>query len=57
MEQNILYWLWLTTCRGVSSVDITALLEQFDAVEEIYKESDFLSVDGIELAAKRYKLS
>ncbi len=53
MEQSILYWLWLTTCRGVSSVDITSLLEQFDTIDEIYKETDFSTVTDIKPSAKR----
>ena len=53
MEQNKLYWLWLTSLRGVSHVTITALLEQFDTVEAIYAEKDFSRIEGIKPAAKR----
>lgn len=53
MEQNTLYWLWLTNCRSVSCADITSLLEQFDSVEEIYKETDFLAVTDIKPSARK----
>lgn len=53
MEKQILYWLWLTTCRGISAKDITALMEQFDTVEEIYAEKDFSHVSDIKPTARR----
>ena len=53
MENRILYWLWLTTMQGVSNSEITALFEQFDDIEEIYKRTDFIDVRGIRPSAKR----
>lgn len=41
MEKSILYWLWLTSARGISSKDITTLFEHMDTVEEIYACKDF----------------
>lgn len=53
MEQNTLYWLWLTNCRDVSCMEITSLLEQFETVEEIYKEKDFSFMSDIKPSARR----
>ena len=53
MEQQMLYWLWLTNCRSVSSIDITSLLEHFDTVEEIYKEKDFSAFGAIKPVARK----
>lgn len=53
MEQNALYWLWLTNLRGVSHTEITSLLEQFDTPEEIYKQEDFSLVKDIKASTKK----
>ncbi|MBO5060184.1 MAG: DNA-processing protein DprA [Clostridia bacterium] len=53
MEKQKLYWLWLTTIYGISNGDITALLEQFDSIEEIYAERDFAAVVNIKPSIKR----
>ena len=45
--RNELYWLWLTTLGGITSFDITALMENFDSVEEIYAETKFDGILGI----------
>lgn len=47
MENNALYWIWLTLSCGISNNDINGLLEQFDSVEEIYKETDFSKVINV----------
>lgn len=44
MENNLLYWVWLTSICGVYNNDINALLEQFDTVEEIYEATDYSGV-------------
>ena len=51
MQKNILYWLWLTD--SVSNKDITALLEQFDSVEEIYGAKDYSHIAGVKPSALR----
>lgn len=53
MRQHILYWLWLTTARGISNPDITALLEQFNNIEEIYNQKDYTQVVGVKPFSKR----
>lgn len=53
MEERILYWLWLTTARGISNPDITALWEQFDSIEEIYNTDDYSNVLGVRPYTKR----
>lgn len=53
MEKRILYWLWLTTARGISNSDITALWERFDNIEEIYAAEDYGSVPGVRPYTKR----
>lgn len=44
MENNILYWIWLVDNCGIFNNDINGLLEQYDTVEEIYKETDYSHV-------------
>lgn len=44
MENNLLYWVWLTDICGVYNNDINALLEQFDTVDEIYKATDYSDI-------------
>lgn len=53
MKQHILYWLWLTTLKGISNPDITALFEQFDSIEEIYSQKDYIEVAGVKPFTKR----
>lgn len=48
--ENILRWLWLTMASGNS--DITALLEQFDTIDEIYECKDFSDFRGIKPMAR-----
>ncbi|MBR5808754.1 MAG: DNA-processing protein DprA [Clostridia bacterium] len=47
MENNLLYWVWLTDICGVYNNDINALLEQFDTVDEIYKATDYSGVSNV----------
>ena len=44
MENNLLYWVWLTDICGVYNNDINALLEQFDTVDEIYNATDYSGI-------------
>ena len=46
MEKE-LYWLWLTTLSGITSFDITALMENFESCEDIYKQESFDEITGI----------
>ncbi len=48
MDRKLL-WIWLTTLDGISSGKITALLEHFDTIEDIYRadEAELLSVAKI----------
>lgn len=44
MENNLLYWVWLTDICGVYNNDANALLEQFDTVDEIYNATDYSGI-------------
>lgn len=44
MENNLLYWVWITDICGVHNNDINALLEQFDTVQEIYEANDYSGI-------------
>lgn len=44
MENNLLYWIWLTDICGVYGSDINALLEQFETVNEIYRATDYSGI-------------
>lgn len=46
------YWLWLTNLRHIYSPQITALLEKFEGVREIY-EADYSDYLGIEHIGKK----
>lgn len=50
--ENTIYWIWLTTLSGVTSYDITALLEQFESVDKIYRSKNYDEVDGIKPLVK-----
>jgi len=52
MIKNELYWLWLTTLDGITSFDITALMECFDSAEAIYDANNFDGVLGIKPSIK-----
>lgn len=39
MDRKLL-WIWLTTLGGITSAKISALLERFDTVEDIYRASE-----------------
>ena len=51
MEKE-LYWIWLTTLSGVTGFDITALLENFDTAEDIYKAENYDNILGIKSSVK-----
>ena len=52
MIKNELYWLWLTKLDGITSFDITALMECFDSAEAIYDANNFDGVLGIKPSIK-----
>jgi len=47
-----LYWLWLTSLVGITSNDITALLEQFESIEKIYQAKNYDDTVGIKPLVK-----
>ena len=53
MENNTLYWIWLVEQCGIFNTDINSILEQFDSVEEIYKETDFKDVTNVKPSTLR----
>ena len=53
MENNLLYWVWLTDICGVYGNDINALLEQFDTVEEIYEATDYSGILNVKPSTLR----
>ena len=54
--ENELYWIWLTTKAEVTGFDITALLENFESAEYIYRQENFDEISGIKpTAASRLK--
>ncbi len=53
MENGVLYWIWLVQKCGIFNNDINGLLEQFDSVEEIYKEKDFQNVTNVKPSTLR----
>jgi len=50
--ENELYWIWLTTKAEVTGFDITALLENFESAEDIYKQENFDEISGIKPSAR-----
>lgn len=53
MKEHILHWLWLVSAHGISNPDITALLEQFDDIEEIYNQKDYSQATGVKPSTRR----
>lgn len=53
MEKNVLYWIWLVERCGIFNYDINGLLEQFDSIEEIYKETDYKDVTNVKPSTLR----
>ncbi len=53
MENGVLYWIWLVQKCGIFNNDINGLLEQFDSVEEIYKETDYKNVTNVKPSTLR----
>lgn len=51
---SIKYWLWLSTRRGVSNVDVSALLDRFGTPEAAYfaDDGEYDSVPGLTAQAK-----
>ncbi len=53
MNNNTLYWLWLTAMPGITNDDIQTLRENFDTVNEIYNAADFDGIYGLKPNVKR----
>lgn len=47
--ENTIYWVWLCSLSGIFPNKITALLEHFETIEEIYKAeaADYKGIPGI----------
>lgn len=50
--ETMLHWIWLTCIPKITSADITALLEHFDTVDDIYAEKEFAGIPGIKPSIK-----
>ncbi len=44
---SLIYWVWLGNLPGIFSNKITALMEHFESIEEIYKAADYKNIPGI----------
>ena len=44
---SLIYWVWLGNLPGIFSNKITALMEHFESIEEIYKATDYKNIPGI----------
>ena len=44
---SLIYWVWLGNLPGIFSNKITALMEHFESIEEIYKAADYRNIPGI----------
>lgn len=47
MEENTLYWVWLTTKPVMSSTKITCLRERFETIKDIYDEYEYNGIENI----------
>lgn len=47
MEENILYWVWLTTKPVMSPTKITCLRERFETIKDIYDEYEYNGIENI----------
>lgn len=45
--EHILYWIWLTSKRGITPNKITSLLEHFNAIEDIYEAKSYRNIPNI----------
>ncbi len=54
---NLKYWVWLTVKESMNPYKITALLDKFGSIEEIYDADTYIDIDGIEFREKRELLN
>lgn len=47
MDENLLYWVWLTIKPVMNSTKITWLWERFETIKDIYEETEYTGIDGI----------
>lgn len=47
MEDNLLYWVWLTIKPVMSPTKITWLWERFETIKDIYEETEYNDIAGI----------
>ncbi len=47
MEENLLYWVWLTIKPVISPMKITWLWERFETIKDIYTETEYNDIAGI----------
>lgn len=50
--ENIKYWIWLTSKKGIRSTRIMTLLEHFGDISEIYRAKSYDDVAGIRQSEK-----
>ncbi len=53
MEENLLYWVWLTIKPVISPMKITWLWERFETIKDIYTETEYNDIAGIGDKEKR----
>lgn len=53
MEENLLYWVWLTIKPVMSPMKITWLWERFETIKDIYTETEYNDIAGIGDKEKR----
>lgn len=53
MEENLLYWVWLTIKPVISPMKITWLWERFETIKDIYTETEYNDIAGIGNKEKR----
>lgn len=47
MDENLLYWVWLTIKPVMNSTKITWLWEHFETIKDIYEETEYNDIAGI----------
>lgn len=47
MDENLLYWVWLTINPVMNSTKITWLWERFETIKDIYEETEYNDIAGI----------
>lgn len=47
MEENTLYWVWLTSKHVINPTKITCLRERFETIKDIYDEYEYNNIENI----------